>query len=158
VPCPDYSLKLKEVYISLFRTTTSARGDLDWLTLAGDVDNHAAFPSWCPDPTKEPVIPSINTSSSIGDGKSFGFRAAGNSRPVVELDVESLKCTITGFVVDTVDGVGVGPGVHDTIDRPDTALTQPLSRENAYRTDSETYEAIWKTLVADQDFEGTKHS
>lgn len=54
-------------------------------------------------------------------------------------------------MVDRVDGVGVKQGMH-TVDPIAIELTQPLSEARGYGTDEEIYEAIWKTLVADQDF------
>lgn len=151
VSCPDYSLTYEEVYTDLFKTMTSVRGDLDWLTLANSTGNDSIFPSWYPDLTKKSPVDSINTSRSVAEGKQCGFRAARDSKPVLELDSASLKCTITGFMVDRVDGVGVKQGMH-TVDPIAIELTQPLSEARGYETDEEIYEAIWKTLVADQDF------
>ncbi|MCJ1262130.1 hypothetical protein MMC22_002000 [Lobaria immixta] len=151
VPCPDYSLTYEEVYTDLFKTMTSVRGDLDWLTLADSTRNDSIFPSWYPDLTKKSPVDSINTSRSVAEGKLCGFYAAKDSKPVLELDSASLKCTITGFMVDRVDGVGAKQEMH-TVDPIAIELTQPLSEARGYGTDEEIYEAIWKTLVADQDF------
>lgn len=148
VPSPNYSSTLMEVGISLLDMMTSVREDLDWLTLAGDHEN-TILPSWYPDLTKTSAVSSINTSRSIPNGRYSGFRAAGNSQPRVDFNIATLTCTAMGFVVDTVDGLAAGR------DGSNAELVQPQSQHMAYGSDAKTYEAIWKTLVADQDFEGT---
>lgn len=154
VPFPDYSLSLEQVYINLLKSMTDVREDLDWLTLAGDLGDSSDLPTWCLDLAKKSPLISMNTSRSMSEGKTYGFCAAKRTLPVVEFNSAPLRCAILGFVVDIVDGLGPRQGhenvAHDTV--------QPKFDCKGYETDIETYGAIWKTLVADQDFEGTKES
>ena len=154
VPSPDYSLTMEEVYLKLLQSMTDVRGDLDWLTLAGDLGEELGFPSWCPDLTRNPPRVSMNTSRSMQDGKNCGFFAAKDTLPLVQFTSSPMTCAISGFIVDTVDGLGPGQSAKDA-----AADTVPSRfRNRAYETDSDLYDAIWTSIVADQDFEGTPES
>lgn len=156
VPQANYEWPLHSIYATLYKTMTKVRGDLDWLTLAsGDTD--PAFPSWLPDLTKKARLVSMNTCRSVQAQTPFGFCAAGRSRPVLCIDIAHGSCSVDGFCVDEIDGLGAIGSAPLPLPS-ENAVLQPQSMEIAYTTGDKIYTAIWTTLVADQDFEGTPSS
>jgi hypothetical protein len=149
VPAPNYSLTMKGVLINLLEKLTSVRKDIDWLLLAGDLGGDSELPSWCPDLIRRSPLVSMNTSRSMKDGKNRGFCAASDTEPMVSLTFDPMSCAVERFLVDLIDGLAPQGGVVDGAD-----VIQPQCQHNAYATDAEAYSAIWKTIVADQDFEG----
>lgn len=137
--------------------TTKTRGDLDWLTSVGNVTNNSAWPSWYPNLTQKSCLVSMNTCRSVQAQKPFGFSTAGTSRPVICIDDLLQNCLVEGFVVDEVDGLGVGQN-NERSQSVDNSVLQPVSTSTAYLTNDEIFAAIWKTLVADRDFEGTENA
>lgn len=107
VPSPHYSLTMEEVYLKLLQSMTDVRGDLDWLTLAGNLGDQSDLPSWCPDLTRKSPRVTLNTSRSMQDGKNCGFFSQLKIQyPVVQFTSPPMTCTFSGFIVDTVDGLG----------------------------------------------------
>ncbi|TRX95899.1 hypothetical protein FHL15_003041 [Xylaria flabelliformis] len=154
VPQPDYAASPTQINISLLRSMTAVRGDLDWLTLLHSYDGSKDKPSWLLDLGKRLSVVSMNTSRSMLGASKFGFKACGPTIPSLEIDACALTCSLQGILVDEIDGLGADYGHAFP---PDT-LIQPGSKANAYNTHREVYRAIWKTVVADQGFEGTIES
>jgi hypothetical protein len=146
---------MEEVYLKLLQSMTEVRGDLDWLTVAGDLGDHSDLPSWCPDLTRKSPRVMLNTSRSMQDGKNCGFFLQLKIQyPVVQFTSSPLTCTFSGFIVDAVDGLGPRQSAKDA--GADTV--PPRFQNSAYETDSDFYYAIRTSVVADQDFEGTPDS
>lgn len=152
VPRANYEWSLRTVYATLYETMTEVRRDLDWLTLASG-DFIAEWPSWLPDLTKRSRLVSMNTCRSIQARATFGFCAAGQSIPGISVDVSNGRCTVNGFLVGLVDGLGASTSPTD-----EQTMLQPQSAATAYASSEDIFTAIWITLVADQDFEGTESS
>lgn len=150
VPEANYELKVERIYAKLYQTMSVVRGNLDWLTLATGVNN-LELPSWCADLSKQSRYVSMNTCRSVLGDVPFGFCAAGDSKPQINIDLDSRHCSIKGYMFDEVDGLG---GCQDP-GAPNAELLQPSTGVSAYPDDAAILEAIWMTLVADQDFEGT---
>ncbi|KAL1645065.1 hypothetical protein SLS61_008498 [Didymella pomorum] len=150
VPEANYELKVEHIYAKLYQTMSVVRGNLDWLTLATGVSN-LELPSWCADLSKQSRYVSMNTCRSVLGDVPFGFCAAGDSKPQINIDLDSRHCSIKGYIFDEVDGLG---GCQDP-GAPNAELLQPSTGVSAYPDDAAILEAIWMTLVADQDFEGT---
>ncbi|KAI1739040.1 heterokaryon incompatibility protein-domain-containing protein [Xylaria scruposa] len=154
VPQPDYTASLTQINISLLSSMTTVRGDLDWLTLVHNHDGSKDKPSWLLNLCKRSSMVSMNTSRSMFGAREFGFRACGPTVPSFEIDARAFTCSLQGILVDEIDGLGADYG-HAF---PPHTIIQPASNTNAYGTPQETYRAIWKTVVADQGFEGTIES
>lgn len=150
VPEANYELKVEQIYAKLYQTMSIARGNLDWLTLATGANN-PELPSWCADLTQQSRYVSMNTRRSVLGDVPFGFCATGDSKPQINIDPESRHCIIKGYIVDEIDGLGASQDPK----APDAELLQPSTSVSAYPTNAGILEAIWRTLVADQDFEGT---
>ncbi|KAF3031840.1 hypothetical protein E8E12_001761 [Didymella heteroderae] len=153
VPQARYELDVVQIYAKLYQTMSEVRGNLDWLTLATGVAN-PQLPSWCADLTKQSRYVSMNTCRSVLGKVQFGFRATGESKPEISIDPDSLRCVVKGYIFDEIDGMG---GCQDFRD-PTDELLQPSTNVSAYSPNAAVLEAIWMTLVADQDFEGTAHA
>ncbi|KAI1749037.1 heterokaryon incompatibility protein-domain-containing protein [Xylaria castorea] len=151
VPRPDYAASLTQINISLLSNMTAARGDLDWLTLVHSYSGSEDKPSWLPDLSKKSSAVSMNTSRSMFGAGKFGFAACGPTAPSIEIDASVFTCSLQGILFDEIDGLGADYGHAFP---PDTII-QPASNANVYGTYQEVYRAIWKTVVADQGFEGT---
>ncbi|KAI0189593.1 heterokaryon incompatibility protein-domain-containing protein, partial [Xylaria flabelliformis] len=154
VPQPDYAASPMQINISLLSSMTAVRGDLDWLTLLHSYDGSKDKPSWLLELCKRLSVVSMNTSRSMFGASKFGFKACGPTIPSLEIDARALTCSLQGILVDEIDGLGADYG-HAF---PSDTIIQPASNVNAYGTYQEVYRAIWKTVVADQGFEGTIES
>ncbi|RYC64535.1 hypothetical protein CHU98_g1687 [Xylaria longipes] len=154
VPHPDYAASLTQIYVSLLSNTTAVRGDLDWLTLVHSYNSSVDKPSWLPDLSKKTSVVSMNTSRSMFGAGKFGFAACGPTVPCIEINARTFTCSLQGILVDEIDGLGADYG-HAF---PPNTVFQPASNANVYGTYQEVYRAIWKTVVADQGFEGTLES
>lgn len=150
VPRVDYGLPVTQIYAALYQTMSDVRGNLDWLTLAAG-EPSSTFPSWCADLTAQSRFVSMNTCRSMLGDIPFGFCATGKSIPELAIDPLSLRCLVSGYDFDEIDGLGACQHPEDS----STELLQPRTTHSPYHTDSAALEAIWMTLVADQDFEGT---
>ncbi|KAI0551889.1 heterokaryon incompatibility protein-domain-containing protein [Xylaria curta] len=154
VPQPDYAASLTQINLSLLISMTAVRGDLDWLTLVHGYDGSKDKPSWLLNLCKKSSMVSMNTSRSMFGASRFGFKACGPTVPNLEIDARALTCSLQGILVDEIDGLGADYG-HAF---PSDTIIQPASNANVYGTYQEVYRAIWKTVVADQGFEGTIES
>ena len=154
IPHPDYALQMEQITSRLCESMTSWRGNLDWLTLASDHGGQQDLPSWYPDVAGKSHRVSINTSRFLPNGSSHGFCACKNSKPVTKICAAPMSCTFEGFIVDEIGGTDTGSMHEYSIN---TAVQQ-RSDVSMYTTNFSIYTAIWKTLVADQDFEGTEDS
>jgi len=101
---------------------------------------------------------SVNTSRSISDGKTCGFLTTGNTLPEVEFRLDPPLCVIAGFVADEVGVAGFVHGSRHGNGGDEGGITQTRPGANAYETDRTIFDAIWRTIMTDQDFEGTKES
>jgi hypothetical protein len=156
VPHVNYEWSLETIHAELFKTMANARGNLDLLTLASGVTD-SKLPSWCPDLTRSRLV-SMNTCRSVQAQKPFGFRAARDSKPVIQIGTALGNCSMEGYLVDEIDGLGAGIRSQSKLPPLEDGFVQPQFEKLAYATDEETFDAIWTSLVADQDFEGTEES
>jgi hypothetical protein len=154
VPKPDYSLSLLEIYCRLLEDMSAARGDLDWLMLANGPEPDQSWPSWCPNLVQRAPAVSMNTSRSLFEGGSHGFLAAGTTKPVIRI-TRGLPATwlTRAYVIDEIVDIPAEPDYLKVRKGPESG-SHDLGA-GPYQSKGANFEAIWKTVVADQDFEGT---
>ena len=153
VPKPNYSLSVGDVHIDMITKMTQVRNDLDWMMLAGRFRDSMPWPSWCPNLSKTVPAASLNTSRFLPT-KTLGFNATLNTSPKVKFDKFNSTCSLHGYVFDEIDGLGPEIGGQERSGQ----IVQPVSKANAYHTKKDTFDAIWKTVVADQTFEGNEEA
>lgn len=145
---PNYSLQAVDVFRMFFNNYVGLTADLSILCHAGmDFELQGPWPSWLPHWNSArhvyPILcalsgsrsdwPTWNTSRDVPADVSF----------VITDNV--LRCR--GMILDEVDGVQFDPWCKK--DWEDATGIQSQSNQNAYGGIEDSFEALWRTLVAD---------
>lgn len=145
---PDYSMSFDNVCWRFAKAYIKQKRDLSILCHVGMVsDRKTALPSWIPDwGASRPAYP-LRCSWGGKLTECPKYDAAKGSTPVVEFSADGQILRARGLFIDGVDGVQFDPWCHRTAERKEGF--QSKSQLCAYATHEQTFEALWKTVVAD---------
>lgn len=162
---PNYTDAVYDVFTSFVLNHIRHTKSLDIIHVDARPRTTPGLPSWVPDWTAAYAAAPLQPDHKGNARISFPYYSACASESVFELAQETssdrgnntvLRCK--GYVVDTVDGVShaCGRRVPMSWERAATPMSQPRSRKCAYANDDEIFEALWRSVVLNQEENGTE--
>lgn len=146
---PDYTASVEQACTEFAWAYIKQENDLTILCYAGIPLNRrrSSFPTWLPDwgPSKPSYPLKCAWSNNATDWPHW--KASGDTQPVVQISNSGRVLQVEGILVDAVDGVQFDPWCKR--DSEHQQGVQSKSRNTAFNTHAETFEALFRTTVAD---------
>ncbi|CAI6342528.1 unnamed protein product [Periconia digitata] len=147
---PDYTTSFQTVFKDFAHSYIRLRCDLSILSFAGisEFQRQERLPSWVPHwgPHK-PAYPLL-CSWENNEAEWPAYKAAGSTLPSVQVLLDGNVLRAVGFLVDSVDGMQFDPWcIPGSGGIPEGR--QSTSTRAAFCSSAETFEALYRTLVAD---------
>ncbi|KAI0014562.1 heterokaryon incompatibility protein-domain-containing protein [Xylariomycetidae sp. FL0641] len=161
---PDYSKSLEETYRNFVLGHIKAFRSLDIITYDARPRQNQGLPSWVPDWSqsfgahplvKQQGVPVKQVAESIR--KNLVEDAS--TPEIATFDITDGKLgrlRVKGCLLDTVDGVGATGELGRKTVEPSRPMSQSTSDHSAYEDDVATFNALWRSLVANKNATGSE--
>lgn len=143
---PNYNLTIEQVYIDFAKASIMGTGSLDIICHSRfDREEGRQLPTWVPDWRDGEIVGQEFTTS-------VPYQASRDRKCDPSFKGDAL--TLQGFVFDKVDGLGATRDITSTPTRFLFDVIQSKQTTNAFRSEADTRESLWRSFVANRDGHG----